>query len=152
GPRTTCPFSTSYADWCHGQTSRPSSIDPPARSARRCRHRRVTAKNLPSMFPMAYGPARVTAPGGRSATGHTVICFAISASSHRLRLTQHCPPTSASCGETPPRTPLIATATGLLPDSLLLLSSVNLVVAQERPLPAVRQTDCPEINGAAHHQ
>src|SRR6185437_12742937 len=56
------------------------SIDPPARSARRCRHRRVTAKYLPSMLPMAYGPAPVTAPGGRSATGHTVICFAMPAS------------------------------------------------------------------------
>src|SRR5262245_41803825 len=33
------------------------------------------------MFPMAYGPAPVTAPGGRSAIGHTVICFAMPASS-----------------------------------------------------------------------
>src|SRR6185295_18449438 len=32
------------------------------------------------MLPMAYGPAPVTAPGGRSATGHTVICFAMHAS------------------------------------------------------------------------
>src|SRR5260370_29845918 len=43
-----------------------------------------------------------------------------------------------------PRTPPIATATRSLPDSLLFLSSVNLVVAQERPLPAIRQIDCPE--------
>src|SRR6478735_5541506 len=56
------------------------SPDPPARSARRCRHRRVTAKYLPSMFPMAYGPAPITAPEGRSATAHTVICFAMPAS------------------------------------------------------------------------
>jgi len=77
GPRTICPSSTSYAAWCHGQTSRPSSSDPPARSARRCRQRRVTAKYVPSMFPTAYGPAPVTVPGGRSATGHTVICFAM---------------------------------------------------------------------------
>src|SRR4029077_10340346 len=63
------------------QTARPPPTIRPARSARRCRHRRVTAKYLPSMFPMAYGPAPVTAPGGRSATGQTVICFAMPASS-----------------------------------------------------------------------
>jgi len=51
-----------------GRQSPRRRFDPPARLARRCRHRRVTAKYLPSMFPMAYPSAPVTAPGGRSAT------------------------------------------------------------------------------------
>src|SRR5438309_1026364 len=44
---------------------------PLARSANRCRQRRVTAKYSPSEFPTAHLPAPVTVPGGSSATAPT---------------------------------------------------------------------------------
>ena len=48
GPRVICPVVTSYLDWCQGQTKQPSaSMLPSARSARRCRHRLLTAKYSP---------------------------------------------------------------------------------------------------------
>ena len=84
GPRSICPVRTSYADWCHGQTRRPSSsMVPLARSAPRCRHRRETANSSPAMLPTAYRPAPTTAPGGRSATGH-ISCSGLMPSSSTL--------------------------------------------------------------------
>ena len=54
GPRTILPVLTSYLDPCQGQTRQPSlSTRPLARSAYRCRHRRVTANSSPFAFPTA---------------------------------------------------------------------------------------------------
>ena len=91
-----------------GQTSRPSSIDPPARSARRCRHLRVT-----EVF------AVDVSDGIRSRTGHRprgqvghrahcdLLCHASLPVSRRRSLPHHCPPAPGVMRENTPRTPLV---------------------------------------------
>src|SRR5664280_1554050 len=60
GPRTIWPLVTSYLDPCQGHTKQPSSsMLPPARSARRWRHLRPTAKYSP-LLPTAHSPTPVT--------------------------------------------------------------------------------------------
>ena len=72
GQRTMRTVATSQRAPCHGHTRRPRrSVEPPARSAPKCRQRRVTASSSPFAVPASYRPAPRATPGTSSSAGPT---------------------------------------------------------------------------------